>query len=483
MGKSPELRHLVQHVSRQVRLRRAEHYGLRGLFWGAVAGAAVLVAKALLGFWALPLALALAVLGGLSGVLWGAARRVTPADAARLADRALGLEDRLATALEWDARADRTTLVDALVADAATRVTGARPKHAAPRLLPREARFLPVPVIVAVLLVLAPAVRAPWVRLPDLSQSGDEDAEDTVDRAGEAALDRAARPLARNPLDRALFEERDFAERKGTPGATMSGDAAAVFKDTALGTQRPDFNSFVKKGDDRLRMLERPDRLPDLASDFTSSDYKMVFRKSRELRGGLRPDQISPKKLRDLLQEMERLGRKGGGFSPDAAEGMEALDAGNQDKALEAMEKALSKMRAAEEQQRGGKSLRGGKEGARSGKERGQDGQGTGRDDEPGEGEGLLPGKGRSGAPKGEATQRLQATPYDASVEGEAGRGRKQSYGTNLTGRGASMQSRLQYMGVMGQYRKMMEDAIAREEVPRDFHSQVRDYFQSLDEQ
>ena len=32
------------------------------------------------------------------------------------------------------------------------------------------------------------------------------------------------------------------------------------------------------------------------------------------------------------------------------------------------------------------------------------------------------------------------------------------------------MASRLQYLGVIGQYRKMMEDAIAREQVPRDFH-------------
>ena len=44
------------------------------------------------------------------------------------------------------------------------------------------------------------------------------------------------------------------------------------------------------------------------------------------------------------------------------------------------------------------------------------------------------------------------------------------------------MASRLQYLGVIGQYRKMMEDAITRESVPRDFHSQIKDYFQALDE-
>ena len=53
---------------------------------------------------------------------------------------------------------------------------------------------------------------------------------------------------------------------------------------------------------------------------------------------------------------------------------------------------------------------------------------------------------------------------------------------TNLTGRAGQMPSRLQYLGVIGQYRKMMEDAIAREAVPRDYHSQIKDYFQALDE-
>jgi hypothetical protein len=51
-----------------------------------------------------------------------------------------------------------------------------------------------------------------------------------------------------------------------------------------------------------------------------------------------------------------------------------------------------------------------------------------------------------------------------------------------MVGRGGQMPSRLQYMGVIGQYRKMMEDAITREAVPRDYHAQIKDYFQALDE-
>jgi hypothetical protein len=210
----------------------------------------------------------------------------------------------------------------------------------------------------------------------------------------------------------------------------------------------------------------------------------MVFRKSKELRSGLRPDQISPQKLKELLEEMERLGRKGGNWSADAAEGMEAMEYGQPDKALEAMEKALNKMRAMEERDRSGKNLRGGRENERGGRSRDASrGSGMGPEDQDfGEGEGLLPGKGRSPARKGEASQRLRANAYDVGVEGESRRGRKEAYDTNMTGRAGKMDSRLQYLGVIGQYRKMMEDAITREQVPRDYHTQIKEYFQSLEE-
>jgi len=51
-----------------------------------------------------------------------------------------------------------------------------------------------------------------------------------------------------------------------------------------------------------------------------------------------------------------------------------------------------------------------------------------------------------------------------------------------MAGRGSKMPSRMPYLGVIGQYRKMMEDSIAREQVPRDYHAQIKDYFQALDE-
>src|SRR5881628_2195185 len=457
MTDSPRIEGLLRRVRREIRRRRAEYYGLRGAFWGAVAGVAVLLAKHGLGGKAAWIAAGLMVLGALAGVVGGAARRIGRGDVARVADRAFGLDDRVATTLEWADRPDRTRLVDALVKDTVARVERLELKRVVKRVIPREGPLLVLPVVACLVLMLAPPIPMPSGRLPDFLSSTEEEREE---RTTSSMLEETTRQLAKDPLKRPSFEERDFAQRAGGSGATTTGDLSAIFKDTSLANARPDFNSFMKKGDERLRMLEQTDRMPDLQSDFTNSQYKMVYRKSKALTGGLRPDQISPQKLRELLEEMERLGRKGGGnWSGDAMEGMEALEGGQSDRALEAMQKALDKMRAMDEAQRSGKGLRGGRESERGGR-----------------------GKGRSGNPKGEATQRLRANPFDVGVEGESRRGRKEGYDTNLTGRGGSMASRLQYLGVIGQYRKQMEDAITREQVPRDFHDQIRNYFQSLDE-
>jgi len=488
----PVLDQLVGDVARQIRLRRAEFYGLRGLFWGAVVAVVPLVLKEPLGLWSYAGAAILLIAGAGAGALRGFLLKLPPAEAARLADRGYGLQDRVSTALEWGERPDRTRIVDALVADAAARAEQLGARRIIPRRVPREAKFVPLPLLLGLALAAAPPIPLPQGRLPNFSVSRDEEEEKVKDRSGDLQQAERRQATRRDPVQRADVQERNLAPRLGGGGQSQPGDLAAIFKDTSLGGRAPDFNSFLKKGDDRLRMLEQIDRLPDLQSDFTQSQTRMVFQKAKALRGGLDPNKkVSPEKLRELLNEMERLGRKGGGagqgnWSGDVYEGMEALEGGQSDRAMEALERALNKMRSREERGRDGKSLKGGREsdrrGSRRGNERGQGQGGPGDEGDFPEGEGLLPGRGKSGSPKGDPTARLRGNPFDVGVEGESRPGRKQGIDTNMLGRGAQMPSRMQYMGVLGQYRKMMEESIAREQVPRDFQTQVKEYFQSLDE-
>src|SRR5437867_11795282 len=95
---------LVRRVAREVRVRRAEYWGLRGAFWGALVAAAVLVFKAALGLAALAVAPVLVPLGALAGATYGVTKRVNIQDVARLADRPLRRADRAAPVLVAAAR-------------------------------------------------------------------------------------------------------------------------------------------------------------------------------------------------------------------------------------------------------------------------------------------------------------------------------------------------------------------------------------------
>ncbi len=479
------LERAVAGVVRQVRMRRAEFYGLRGLFLGALAALVPLVLRDSLGIAGFAWAGACLGVGAVAGAVAGFLIPVPAEEAARLADRGYGLQDRVATALEWAGRPDRTPLVEALVADAVARVQALEGRRIIPRRIPREARFVPVPLALGLALALAPAIPLPQGALPNFSTGRQEDEVKPQDRGGSLESQDRSAPAKRDDIRRAEMQEKTMGPRTGTGASSQPGDLSAVFKDTSLANQASDFNAFLKRGDDRIRMLEQVDRLPDLQRDFTQSQQRMVFQKAKALRGGLRGDQFSPDKLRELMKEMERLGRRGdAGYQGDLGEGMEALEQGQSDKAMEAMERALNKLRAMEERGRDGKGLRGGRENDRRGSRRGDGRQGGSPGDEGDfpEGEGSLPGKGKSGSPKGDPTQRLRGNPYDVGVEGESRAGRKEGIDTNMVGRGGKVPSRLQYLGVLGQYRKQMEEDIAREQVPRDYHGQVKEYFKALDE-
>ena len=86
-----------------------------------------------------------------------------------------------------------------------------------------------------------------------------------------------------------------------------------------------------------------------------------------------------------------------------------------------------------------------------------------------------------SGSGQGNPSARLRSTPYDAAIAG-ARKGRGNSMDTQMSSRPGGFGAQLQYRGEVGQYRRQMEDAIAREQVPRDYHNQIRDYFKSLQE-
>jgi hypothetical protein len=475
----------ISRLTRLVRQRRALFYGVRGLTWGLCLAVVPVALRAMVGPWALPAAGGLAAAGLLVGLLYGMLLRVPPVDALGLADRAFDLKDRLATAHDLLGRQDRGALAEAAIEDAEQHARQITPGRAVSWRWPRELKLLPAPVLVLAVLPYLPPIPVPDVSMPSFTPATDEEKKPEA-TGPQQAIERPT-PKKAEAVERVEMQDRDYQTRPNPESREHAkGDLAAAFKDTNVATKRPDFSSFLKQGDDRIRLLERVDSLPDLQRDFTQSQYKVMFRKSRSLMSGMDPRQMTPEKLRQLLEEMNRMGRRPGSGGPgegdwgqEMMEGAEALDRGQMSKAMEAMERALEKMRAQEERDRGGKGLQGG---------RGRDGDrgrgGRPGEDEPdfGEGQGSLPGKGTNPGWRGDPTTRLGQNPFDIGVEGQMRKGRRESYDTNMLGKGAHNPSRMPSMSVVTQYRKMMEEALAKEAIPLDYRSQVRDYFQALEE-
>src|SRR3954470_8537665 len=247
----PPLQALLARVSHEVRLRRGERGAWRGAFWGAVAAVVVVAFKGALADAAVPAALILLLAAPIIEAVRSACRKVDPLTAARLADRRLGLSDRVATAVEWTGQREKTAFSDALMADALAQVerVGSGSGGFLQRAVPREARFLVVPLIALAVLVQAPPIPGPedWLQQLRSGKSRDE--------APSLSLMDRLKALSGNLLQKNPFSTQEAAPANASDA--KSATEAAEFKDKAIAKQRSDFSSFVKKGDERLRMLER----------------------------------------------------------------------------------------------------------------------------------------------------------------------------------------------------------------------------------
>jgi hypothetical protein len=174
------------------------------------------------------------------------------------------------------------------------------------------------------------------------------------------------------------------------------------------------------------------------------------------------------------------VGRKNPEIGDDINDAMQSFEDGDGEGAMEGLQEALSKLSEAEKRRMASRMLQGGRDDGRgdqrTGSGAGESGDLSQQHHDAGYGE------GRSGGPsQGTPSARLRSTPYDAAISGVR-RGRAPSMDTQGSSRPGSYSAQLQYRGEIGQYRRQMEDAIAREQVPRDYHNQIRDYFKSLQE-
>lgn len=476
MESRQQIRSALRRLGRRLRVVRAVVCALRFLVLGAGIAILPLALKSLLpGDLALWLAATIAGASAILGLLVGLLLPLRPGRVALLADRQLQLKERLTSAEEHLRLARATEIAEAQIAETAVRVHGLRARRAFPFRVPRETPALAPLALLAATLALLPALP---LRLPTFGEgkSAEPIAEELAEKPLEQKLATPSVPEVLMPK----AAEKDVQRGPLSPHL-QQGDLAAVFKDTKVSEKRPDFGSFVKQGDDRMKLLAKPEAMPELSRDVTESPYQVMIRRMQEqLRAG-RLQGLSWDQIERLLSEMgERQQQAGGeGLPDDLMQELERQGAGSPDKMLSALSRALNRLR---DKGAGDKGKGRGLKEAASENGKGDPGSGegdAGRDDgAPG---GSKPGTEPSLQTRGDPSERIGGDKQEATLDGDPRDGRKESYDTNLSGRGADTPSRLPYLNVFSRYRRMMEEALTKEPIPFNYREQVKTYFQSLE--
>jgi hypothetical protein len=182
--------------------------------------------------------------------------------------------------------------------------------------------------------------------------------------------------------------------------------------------------------------------------------------------------------MSELGQAEQRMGG-GGEIADELMRELEGQGGRSTDKTMSALSRALNRLRDRDEAARGkGKGLRDAPSRQAGAGDAKGDGEGGRNEDGAG---GSAPGTEKSLQTRGDATQRIGGEKQDSTLDGDPREGQTEAYDTNLSGLGAQVPSRLPYLDVFSQYKKLMEEALTKEPIPFSYREQVEEYFKALE--
>lgn len=277
--------------------RRAVRLGLRAVIGAAALVAAARFAAALGALGAADALLLLAGMVGVGGAIAAARSRPTAAEAARAADRSLGLRERLGTALELAADPRRGELAALQIADTGAQLAGRRPEEAFGPLVPQREMIAALVTVVVAFTV--------WVSLPDLSALvrfpfGGSPAAEPEPFA--AALTTDLDENSVNDILSSIEETRRRAQERQIDQAEAQrqlNDAAARLNARIEASNRQQQN--LQALADQLRQTSTAQ---DIAGAIDRGDYSLASDLLNQL--ARESDQLSPQARRELAQALER---------------------------------------------------------------------------------------------------------------------------------------------------------------------------------
>lgn len=340
----PEVERILGGLVRRQRAVRLVGGLLRGTFYGVATGAVVAIVGLLLGgnvgVWPL---LAGAVAGVVAGVIIALAMPIDRLQLARRLDRACSAKDRFASAVQFHAhpKRERARLV---CADALRAVVTTAPAAAIPLRWPREAKWLPAPLLALVL--------AMWL-IPDGPVAAAEAVPEVTPEQWQDLSHFLRNALADLPepmteeegdLDKRLEELAKLLEREPDKKEALA-ELARLKED--LERQRkqarqPDMQRAAKAISSKA--------LQEFAKSLEAGDYKAAAQNLDELAQRLR-DQVQKMSAEDfdsMGADMEALAQQmqeNAELSEAAAEAAEAAARMNREQLAEALKRFAEQVR------------------------------------------------------------------------------------------------------------------------------------------
>jgi len=312
----------IQSALRRTARRLRWLRGWDGLWRGAVAGAALYL-TALAVFKLLPVSYAVVGWSGVAalavtglGFFLGFRRPTSQIEAARWLDEREGLQQRLATALEFSGREIPGTWKTLVMTDAATLAQRVQPERLLPVRLPRLSRAL-----VSVLAVIAALGFVPEYRTKaHVQQQADAAVIQEVGRQLTSLTRRSLeqRPPATESVRRRQEEVQELGQR--LTQAKLTRDEA--LKDLAKTTEQLRQQAAELARNPALKRMEKAARTPGGRSP---SSQAALQKQMEALQKQLGDKAVSPESADELRQQMDQLKEAAKGLTENSGGNAEAL--------------------------------------------------------------------------------------------------------------------------------------------------------------
>lgn len=363
MGEYPKLWEKIRAVQRRVGLLRVEVSTIGALAWASAVALIALVLHKLGWMDSIWVATGfIAAAGLLVGVALGVLRWPNLLEAAALADRRLGLKERLSSALCFLANGEQNSFVYALVEDAQDQAHRVRPSRDWPQRLPRSAKWLGMGAVAFIALTFVPRMA--------VLRSEEEMATRRVLRREGKRLEKLAKELRAKAESKNLKTTKKLAKdleklAKELARAKMTkkkallkmGQLTQEMKEHQKllawkRTQRSMSRALADVGKAKLDSGEAK----EAANALSEAKLKEAADKLKELAEKLKREDLSQKEKEKLAQDLKKLassldGSPLGGLASQLGAAAGALAEGDQKQAASALNDAADSLQSAAQQQ------------------------------------------------------------------------------------------------------------------------------------